>query len=206
MTGGGEMMERKARIAVIGAGWWSTYTHIPGLIDHPDAELVAVVDKSDEALARAAEKYGPFTGYGNVWDMLDNEQPDGVVVAVNHNAHTEVTRECLEAGAHVLLEKPMTLKATDAHLLARVAEEQGRHLIIGYPWHYTAATKKAKEILSTGRLGRIQYMSCLFAAPVIEFFRANDAAYAPIFQYPVTGPGKAYADPKVSGGGRVICR
>ena len=75
-------------------------------------------------------------------------------------------------------------------------------MIIGYPWHYTAATRKAREILATGALGRVQYMSCLFAAPVIEFFRANDAAYQAIFQYPVTGPGNAYADPKVSGGGQ----
>lgn len=56
--------------------------------------------------------------------------------------------------------------------------------------------------MRSGVLGRVQYMSVLYAAPVIEFFRANDQAYLPIFQYPVTGPGNVYADPKVSGGGQ----
>ena len=46
-------MAEKARVAVIGTGWWSTYTHIPGLIGHPDAELVALCDRNPEALAAA---------------------------------------------------------------------------------------------------------------------------------------------------------
>lgn len=196
------MERRKARIAVIGAGWWSTYTHIPGLLEHLDADLVAVCDRSQAALDRATEKYGPLNTYTDYKEMLPREQLDGVVVAVNHNVHTEITRDCLNAGLQVLLEKPMTLKAIDAHELEDLAQAKGLTLIIGYPWHYTAATQKAREILATGKLGRIQYMSCLFAAPVVEFFRSNDTAYKGLFQYPVTGPGNVYADPKVSGGGQ----
>lgn len=196
------MERRKVRVAIIGAGWWSTYTHIPGLLEHPDAQLVAICDRSQDALDRATEKYGPLKTYLDYKEMLARERLDGVVVAVNHNVHTQITRDCLNAGLPVLLEKPMTLKAIDAHELEDLAKEKGLALIIGYPWHYTAATKKAKEILATGALGRVQYMSCLFAAPVVEFFRANDAAYQGLFQYPVTGPGNAYADPKVSGGGQ----
>ena len=91
------MREGKARIGIIGAGWWSTYTHIPGLKEHPEAELVAVCDRSQAALDRALEKYGPFKTYTDYREMLANEELDGVVVAVNHNVHTQVTRDCLNA-------------------------------------------------------------------------------------------------------------
>ena len=98
----------------------------------------------------------------------------------------------------------MTLKAIDAHRAARIWPRQvGRELIIGYPWHYTEATRRAREVLQSGQpRSQSSTCPCLFAAPIIEFFRANDQAYMPIFQYPVTGPGSVYADPKVSGGGQ----
>ncbi len=196
------MSKRKARVAIIGTGWWSTYTHIPGLQSHPDAELVAVADRSEAALAKANAAYGPLNSYHDYREMLAGEKLDGVIVAVNHNAHYQVAKDCLEAGLHVMLEKPMTLKAIDAHRLRDLAARQGKELIIGYPWHYTETTRRAREVIRSGRLGPVQYMSVLFAAPTIEFYRSNDQAYMPIFQYPVTGPGGVYADPKVSGGGQ----
>jgi predicted dehydrogenase len=196
------MSDRKARVAIIGTGWWSTYTHIPGMQAHPDAELVAVADRSDPALAKANAAYGPLNSYSDYREMLAREQLDGVIVAVNHNGHYEVTRDCLEAGLHVLLEKPMTLKAIDAHRLQELAARVGKELIVGYPWHYTETTRRARDIMRSGKLGPVQYMSVLFAAPTIEFYRSNDQAYMPIFQYPVTGPGGVYADPSVSGGGQ----
>ena len=66
-------MAEKARVAVIGTGWWSTYTHIPGLIEHPDAELVALCDRNPDALAAAAERYGIDRTYDDVGELLANE-------------------------------------------------------------------------------------------------------------------------------------
>jgi predicted dehydrogenase len=134
--------------------------------------------------------------------MLQREHLDGVVVTVTHNAHHELTKVCLNAGLQMMLENPMTLKTKDAHKLIDLAAQRGRELIIGYPWHFIETTCRARAVMQSGRLGRVQYVLCLFAAPVIEFCRANDVAYPPMFQYPVTGPDGIYADPKVSGGGQ----
>ena len=196
------MATDKARIAIIGTGWWSTYTHIPGLKDNPDAELVAICDRSPDALERALQAFGPIKAYQDYGEMLATEKLDGVVVATNHSTHYEVTKACLEAGQHVLLEKPMVLHAAHAHALIKLAESKGRELIIGYPWHYTQVAQQARAIIQSGELGPIQFISCMFASMVIEFYRGNDQAYQSIFQYPVTGPGRAYADPKLSGGGQ----
>lgn len=192
----------RARIGVIGAGWWSTAAHIPGLLQNSDAELVAVCDTSEAALARVRAAFGDIKTYRDTLEMLDGEELDGVIVAVSHRAHYDVAKECLARGLHVLLEKPMTLEARHAGELVELAAAANVELIIGYPYHFTSMTLKAREILQSGRLGPIQFVSCLFASMVIEFYRGNDQAYQAVFNYPVTGPGKSYADPNVSGGGQ----
>lgn len=195
------MAPQKARVAVVGTGWWSTTAHIPALKANPDAELVALADKRPDALAKAAATYGVERTYTDVNDMLAQEQLDGVVVCVNHAAHYEVAKACLEAGLHVVLDKPMVLYASHAHELQALAQAKGRELIIGYPWHYTAISRRARDVIQSGELGAVQFVSCLFSSMVIEFLRGNDQAYQPEFGYPVTGPGSAYADPRLSGGG-----
>src|SRR6185436_15017023 len=107
-------MAKKARIGVIGAGWWATTAHIPALQAHPDAELVALADLRPDILVKAAAKYGVSQTYTEYQEMLLRESLDGVVVAVWHAAHYDVARTCLEHNLHVLLEKPMTLLATHA--------------------------------------------------------------------------------------------
>jgi predicted dehydrogenase len=195
------MAEKKARVAVVGTGWWSTTAHIPALKVNPDAELVVLADRRSDVLAKAAETYGVKKTYTDVNDMLAHERLDGAVVCVNHAAHYEVAKACLEADLHVVLDKPMVLYANHAHELQALARAKGRELIIGYPWHYTSISRKARDIIQSGELGAVQFVSCLFSSMVIEFLRGNDQAYQPDFGYPVTGPGSAYADPRLSGGG-----
>jgi predicted dehydrogenase len=195
------MAKDKARVAVIGTGWWSTFTHIPGLLANPNAELVAICDRSEERLQKAITTFS-VKGYRDYQELLSAESLDGAVVAVTHNAHYEVAKACLEAGLHVMVEKPMVLKAAHARELVDLAAQKGLQVIAGYPFHYTETTRRAREIMQSGQLGPIQFVSCLFASMAIEFYRGNDEAYRPVFNYPVIGPGQAYSKPHVSGGGQ----
>ena len=196
------MSSRKARVAVVGTGWWSTTAHIPALLQNPNAELVALCDRSREALARATAAFGPIPTYTDCQAMLAAEKLDGVIVATNHTTHYELAKACLEAGLHVLIEKPMVLHAAHAHELIQLAQAHGCELIVGYPYHYNELSRRAREVLHSGELGAIQYVACVESTMVIEFYRGNDQAYQPLFQYAVTGPGGVYADPKLSGGGQ----
>ncbi len=196
------MTPDKARIAVIGTGWWSTYTHLPGLLDNPSAELVAMCDQSPAALDKAKAAFGSVKPYADYRELLASEKLDGAIVSTTHATHYEVTKACLEAGLHVLLEKPMVLRAAHAHELVNLAAHKGRELIVGYPWHYTDLTRRARDILGSGELGAIQFTSSLFVSMTIQFYRGNDEAYRPVFNYPVTGPGRNYSDPNISGGGQ----
>ncbi len=187
---------------MVGTGWWSTYSHIPGLIENPAADLVAVVDTDRAALDRCAAVYNAGRTYTDLEEMIGRESPDGVVIAIPHAHHYEVTRMCLEHDLHVMLEKPMVLKAIDGRALIEMARERERELIVGYPWHFAPASRRAREIVQAGRLGSIQLVACLFSSMVIEFYRGDDSAYESHFRYPVTGPGNVYSDPALSGGGQ----
>ena len=196
------MSARQARIGVIGAGWWSTYTHIPGLLENPHAYLAAICDRSEEACERATAAFPGPAAYVDVETMLSEAELDGVVIAVPHAAHHALAARCLDAGLNVMLEKPMVLKAQHAADLVQRAEAQGVQLIIGYPWHFTRTAVRAREVLASGELGAIQHVACTQSSMVVEFYRGNDAAYQPIFDWTVAGPGDVYARPELSGGGQ----
>jgi hypothetical protein len=122
-----------ARIAVIGAGWWAQGWHLPHLQRNIDAELVAVVERSERPVAAAflkltlesrtevAAKYG-VPMYNTVEDLLADEEVlakvDGVIICTPHACHAEMGSAFLTAGKHVLMEKPMTTDVAEARALA----------------------------------------------------------------------------------------
>jgi predicted dehydrogenase len=197
-------MNRKARIAVIGTGWWSTYAHIPTLKDHPDVDLVALADVRPDVLAKAAEHYDVEKTYTDYRELLANESLDGVVIAVWHAAHHEVARACLEHDLHMVLEKPMVLQASDARDLIETAHDRNLEIVMSYPWHFLSAARRAREVLRSGELGAIQYIANVFSSNPMNLFRGDDQSDDPEMAatYPVIGPGDVYSDPERSGGGQ----
>jgi predicted dehydrogenase len=136
-------------------------------------------------------------------EMLKQVEPEGVVIAVPHVFHYALARDALNAGAHVMVEKPMTLTSREAWELVRLSRERGRHLTVGYPWNYTSHARTVRTLIQTGQIGTIQLVTGLFASVAIEFYRGNPAAYRQSFKFHVTGPRpETYADPAISGGGQ----
>lgn len=191
-----------ARVGIIGAGWWSTYTHIPALLAHPQAQLVGLCDTNASRLKAAAAAYGIEPVYDQLDTMLDRADLDGVIIATPHATHAALAQACLERGLHVLLEKPMTLYASQARALVRLARTQGRELIIGYPWHFTPQALRAREMIQSQALGPVQYVSCSLTSSVAALLRGDEQAAFKDAIYPVHGPGAVYSDPELSGGGQ----
>jgi len=197
-------MSKKARIAVIGTGWWSTYAHIPTLKNYPDVEVVALADVRPDVLAKAADYYDVEKTYTDYRELLADESLDGVVVAVWHAAHYEVAQACLEHDLHVVLEKPMVLKASDARDLIDMARARDLEIVMSYPWNYLPAARRARDVLGSGELGAIHFISNVFSSNPMNLFRGNDGSddIEMTNQYPVVGPGDVYSDPERSGGGQ----
>ncbi len=195
----------KARIGVIGCGWWATRAHLPALQANPDAVIAAIADPDDENRARAAERFAVPADrvYSDAAEMLDRAELDAAIVAVPHDVHAPLARAVLDRGLHLLLEKPMTIRPPDARALAALAKERGVELIIGYPWHYNRQVLAVRDAIADGRIGTIEYVSCQFASIVRELYRGNPEPYRDVLGYSVNPPGlKTYADPEIAGGGQ----
>jgi predicted dehydrogenase len=194
---------KRARIGIIGTGWWATYAHLPSLSTYSRADVVAIADPSPERLAQAGEAFGVAAQFDDYRTMLDRGDLDGVVVATPHATHYAIATEVLQRGIGLMLEKPMVLRAREARELVRLAEQHRVPLVIGYPYHFVEQLARLRTRIAEGALGRLQLTHVLFASMVLEYYRANPLAYADVFQWQVTGPlSTTYSEPAVAGGGQ----
>ena len=197
---------RKARIAVIGTGWWATYAHLPALVQRPCVEVVALANRGADKLRKAAEAFGVESTYTSYREMLDRQELDGVIVAASHDVHYEAAKAALQHDCHVLVEKPLALRTQEARELLQMAERSHKVIVMSCPWQYTAQALRAREVIRSGELGEIQLVSSLFSSFAGETYRANSESHDKIFDSDLFGdiltpPRKdANIDPKRGGG------
>jgi predicted dehydrogenase len=173
--------DRKARIGLVGTGWWATYAHLPALQERPDVEIVALANRGAEKLRVAAEAFQVGSTYTDYREMLDREKLDGVVVSASHHAHYEIARAALERGCHVLVEKPMVLRPSEARELLELAQRQGRAIVMSYPWGYTAHVRRARAAILSGELGKVELVTSLFTSYAYESYRGDAETFDSIF-------------------------
>ena len=186
----------QARIGLIGTGWWATSAHLPALQAHPRAQVAAICDLDAVKLARAAAAFGIERAYSDISAMLAAEQLDGVMVATHHAAHYPLAKLCLEAGLHVFIEKPMTLRALEARELVGLAARAGREIVMGYNHCFSEWAPRARHWLQS-ELGALHYIHGIFSQPVYDLLSGDVAG----FDAPLHSPGVVYSDPQRSGGG-----
>jgi predicted dehydrogenase len=186
MTGGAEATGRRVRVGFIGAGWWATVNTMPILAARDDVELVAVCRTDPAVLEQVRAAFGFPVAATDYRDLLGLGL-DGIVVSSPHHLHHEHALAALEAGAHVLCEKPMTLDPAQAWQLVDVARERNRHLIVAYGWNYKPFLQAARRLLADGGIGQLEYAMCHMASPTKGFFGGTGApptAFAPTIAAP----------------------
>ena len=94
----------------------------------------------------------------NLSDVLEDPAITGVVIAAPAALHYEIAEKALNAGKHVFVEKPLSLNQTDGEKLVRLAEQKQKTLFVGHILHYHAAVIRLKEMIKTGKIGRLQYI------------------------------------------------
>jgi predicted dehydrogenase len=192
------------RVGIVGAGSWAALAHIPAVLAHPNASLAGVADRDPERLAMTADHHGVRERYADHRELIASGGLDALVVATPHATHYEVARDALDAGLHVLVEKPMTVRAADAKDLDARARAAGLHLVVGYTNQFAPGAIAARSLVQRGELGEITLVSGLFTSgleDILTGFPSEDSSYAKAS--PIGGPGAAtYADPARSGGGQ----
>lgn len=149
-----ESTQAPLRYAVVGAGAFIFSAHKIGL-ELPISELVGVSDIRPEAAAKNAESFGcPVFSDHKV--MIEETKPDVVVIMTPHPSHASITIDALNAGCHVLVEKPMAVQVAEADAMIAAAEKSGKLLAVNFQQRLRPEIIKAKEIIDSGRLGIIQ--------------------------------------------------
>lgn len=151
------------KIAVIGVGSMGR-NHARVYSELPEVHLVAVADANHELVRSTAEKYG-IRGYTDYREMLAKEKPDAVSIAVPTALHAQVGMDVLNAGAHVLMEKPIAATIEEGRLLVDKARELNLQLMVGHIVRFNPAMQALKQKLQEGALGRIFQVFCRRAGP-----------------------------------------
>lgn len=151
-------MKDKLNIGVVGCGYWG-----PNLIRNFNALseccLKAVCDSDDGQLAVMKAAYPDIDTHSSFEIFINDKDLDAVVIATPVRYHYQMAMESLEAGKHTFIEKPMATTVAECNKLIEMAELKGLTLMVGHTFMYSPVIRKIKEIVNSGEIGRIHYIS-----------------------------------------------
>jgi predicted dehydrogenase len=150
-------MTDKIRVAVIGTSWWAEGAHLPGLRANPRVEVTALCGRNPERLAQMAARFGVPSTFTDHHRMLAEARPEVVFVVTPNHEHAAMTLAALEAGAHVVCEKPLALHVAEAERMLARAEELGRRHLTFFTYRGMPGPRFVKQLVEQGYLGRLHH-------------------------------------------------
>jgi len=152
-------MAEKLRVGIIGCGGIANGKHLPSMKISNKFEIVAFCDIVEERATKAAAEYGTADAkaYTDYKKLLTDKTIDAVYVLTPNKSHSFISIDAMEAGKHVLCEKPMAKTAKEAREMVAVSKRTGKILTIGYQNRYAANTWHLKEAADRGDFGDIYF-------------------------------------------------
>jgi len=151
-------MAKQIKVGVVGCGYWG-----PNLIRNfstlPDCSLKMMCDLSENRLAHLRTLYREVEGETNYDHMLNGVGLDAVIIATSLKSHFPMAKASLLSGKHTFIEKPMAASSGECEELIDLARAKGLVLMTGHTFMYSPAVRKIKEIVDSGDLGTIRYIS-----------------------------------------------
>lgn len=145
-------------IGVVGAGYWGPNL-IRNFVNQSGAQVTRVSDLSRERLQHMERLYPFLDTTQDYRELIEDPGLDAIVIATPVTSHAKIAREAIEAGKHIFVEKPLTNSAEDSLQLVKLARERGLAGMVGHTFIYSPAVLKIKELLDSGELGEVYYMS-----------------------------------------------
>ncbi|MCL7746264.1 Gfo/Idh/MocA family protein [Halalkalibacter alkaliphilus] len=143
---------QKLRMGIIGAGGIAQDRHIPAYQLISDrVSIEAICDVNLDTAKAAAEKFDIPKVYSDYWDLFS--EVDAVTICTPNKFHAEITIAALEAGVHVLCEKPMAMSADECNAMIEAANESGKVLSIGYHYRFMKESQAAKKVILEQEIG-----------------------------------------------------
>jgi predicted dehydrogenase len=145
---------RRVRVGVLGAGRWAERAHLPGWTRDPRAEVVAVCDVDRGLAAAAGEQFGAMAVSDDYREIVNRDDLDVIDVCTPSHTHFELSMAALEAGKHVLCEKPVAFDFRDTLRAAELARKEGLKTKLGFTFRYSPAMRYMKALVDEGFCGQ----------------------------------------------------
>ncbi len=151
------MARKTLRIGLVGVGGAAQINHIPALKKIEDVELVALCDRDREKVGRVAQKFGVPIASNRFDDLLENDAIDAIDICTPNFLHAPMATAALEAGKHVLCERPLARSADEARQMAKAAHKAERILMCAVQHRFRADAQLLRTFVDKGDLGEIFY-------------------------------------------------
>ncbi|RXZ81400.1 gfo/Idh/MocA family oxidoreductase [Paenibacillaceae bacterium] len=152
----------KMKVAVIGCGQIASTQHIPAYVKSELADIKYLVDLREDLAAELAAKHNIPHTTASLDDVFNDPEVEAVSVCTPNASHAPVSIAALNAGKHVLCEKPAALTYAEALQMKEAADRNGKILNIGVVNRFNTAVIKIKELIEAGELGNLYHIYCSF--------------------------------------------
>ena len=143
------------QVGIAGCGMVAQQWHIPGFLAGKNTRIAAVCDMNDELAATVARKYGIKHHYSNLADMIENERLNILDICVPHGQHAALSIQGLQAGCHILVEKPLATNCTEADEMIKASEYYRRKICVIHNRLFHPVVMKALSMIKNGGIGTI---------------------------------------------------
>ncbi len=147
-------MSEKVRVGIIGTSWWVDMMFLPSFKSHPSAEIAAICARNRDRAAEMASKYHIPQVFTNYQNLIEKGDLDAVVVSTPDDLHFQMTMDALDAGLHILCEKPLALNAGHAKQMYEKADAVGVKHMTNFTWRWQPHFQYLKKLVDEGYIGR----------------------------------------------------
>lgn len=150
-------MNREIKLGIVGAGKWGI-NHVRTAVQLLDEKLITVCDFNSKTLERIGEISSGISLTTRFEEIIDNPEINAVIISTPAETHYKLAKKALLNGKNVLVEKPITLRSSEARDLIEVADAAGAKLMVGHVLLFHPAIRKIKVLIKDGLLGKLQYI------------------------------------------------
>ena len=151
------MSSSPVRFGLVGFGAWGQF-HAQSIAGNPDAQLVAITAPSAASREAAAKAYPNARVFADHKQMLAETKLDIVDIVTPSNTHLQIATDALNAGCHLLLEKPMAIRVEDCRAIIALAQKNKRHLAVGHEMRLSPQWGEMKRRIEAGVIGEPHYV------------------------------------------------
>jgi predicted dehydrogenase len=144
---------------MVGTSWWADAMHLPALDSHANAATIAICGRNRENAQKMADAWNIPQVYTDYAQMIDRADLDAIVISTTNDMHYPITMKALQAGLHVLCEKPIAMTVAQAEEMTALARKKGLKSLVPFTYSFMPTARYLKDLIDGGYLGRPYHLN-----------------------------------------------